>query len=189
MFINLLRVGVKRMGPNSFQWCPVTAQEATDTHWSIGSSTWTWGRTSSLWGWWSTGTGCQRGCGVSFSGDIKNPPSHGPVQLALGESPLARGWTRWSPEVPSNPYCSAILWFCEQHTAAGACSGWPQTAMQIFAFPTWQKVAVGAMVPECYRGGHTPGKVLGRPNSFHAPCRAVSRCQHLSMVFALGCFI
>ena len=57
MLINIWRVGVRRMGPNSFQWCPVTGQGATGTNWSIGSSIWTRGRTSSLWGWWSTGTG------------------------------------------------------------------------------------------------------------------------------------
>jgi len=36
----------------------------------------------------------QRGCGASFSGDIQNPPGHGPVQPALGEPSLARAWTR-----------------------------------------------------------------------------------------------
>ena len=46
------------MGPDSFQWCPVTGQGAMGTNWSIGSPVWTWGRTSSLWGWQSTGTGC-----------------------------------------------------------------------------------------------------------------------------------
>ena len=46
------------MGPNSFQWCPVTGQGATGTNWSTGSSIWTWGRPASLWGWRSTGTGC-----------------------------------------------------------------------------------------------------------------------------------
>ena len=46
------------MGPNSFQWCPVTGQGAMGTKRSIGSSIWTRGRTSSLWGWRSTGTGC-----------------------------------------------------------------------------------------------------------------------------------
>ena len=30
----------------------------------------------------------QGGCGVSFSGDIQDPPGHGPVQPAVG------GWTR-----------------------------------------------------------------------------------------------
>jgi len=56
--IFILRVGVRRMGPNCFQWCPVTGQGAMGTNWSTGSSIWTWGRTSSLWGWWSTRTGC-----------------------------------------------------------------------------------------------------------------------------------
>ena len=55
---NIWRVGVRRMGPSSFQWCPVTGQGATSTNWSIECSVWTWGRTSSLWGWWSPGTGC-----------------------------------------------------------------------------------------------------------------------------------
>jgi len=31
------------------------------------------------------------GCGVSFSGDIQDPPGQGPVQPALGESALAGG--------------------------------------------------------------------------------------------------
>ena len=34
----MLRVGVRRMGPDSFQWCPVTGQGAMSTNWSIGSS-------------------------------------------------------------------------------------------------------------------------------------------------------
>jgi len=58
MLTNISRVGVRRMGPNSFQWCPVTGQGAMGTNQSIGSSVWTWGRTTSLWVWWSTGTGC-----------------------------------------------------------------------------------------------------------------------------------
>jgi len=36
----------------------------------------------------------QRGCGVSFSGDIQNPPGQGLVQPALGDPALAWGWTR-----------------------------------------------------------------------------------------------
>jgi len=55
---NIWRVGVRRMGPDSFQWCPVTGQGAMGANRSIGSFVWTWGRTSSLWGWRSTGTGC-----------------------------------------------------------------------------------------------------------------------------------
>ncbi|GAB0208610.1 mitochondrial enolase superfamily member 1 [Grus japonensis] len=33
----------------------------------------------------------QRGCGVSFSGDTKNPPGRNPVQHALGDPALAGG--------------------------------------------------------------------------------------------------
>ena len=32
MLINIVRVGVRRMGPNSFQWCPATGQGATGTN-------------------------------------------------------------------------------------------------------------------------------------------------------------
>ena len=45
-------------GQTLFKWCPGIGQGATSTNSSIGSSTWTWGRTYSLWGWRSTGTGC-----------------------------------------------------------------------------------------------------------------------------------
>ena len=55
---SISRVGVRRMGPNSFQWCPVTGQGSTGTNWSRGNSVCTWGRPSSLWGWRSPGTGC-----------------------------------------------------------------------------------------------------------------------------------
>ena len=51
-------LGVRRMGPSSFQWCPVTGQGAMGTNWGTGSSVWTWGGTSSLWGWRSTGIVC-----------------------------------------------------------------------------------------------------------------------------------
>ena len=36
----------------------------------------------------------QAGCGVSFSGDIQDPPGQGPVQPALGDPASAGGWTR-----------------------------------------------------------------------------------------------
>ena len=58
MLLRIWRVGVRRTGPDTFQWCPATGQGTTGTNWSIGSSIWTQGRTSSLWGWRSTGTGC-----------------------------------------------------------------------------------------------------------------------------------
>jgi len=33
----------------------------------------------------------QRGCGVSFSGDIQDPPGQGPVQPAVGDPASAGG--------------------------------------------------------------------------------------------------
>jgi len=36
----------------------------------------------------------QRGCGVSFSGDIPDPPGQGPLQPAVGDPASAGGWTR-----------------------------------------------------------------------------------------------
>jgi len=36
--LNICRVGVRRMGPDSLQWCPATGQGATGTNWSRGSS-------------------------------------------------------------------------------------------------------------------------------------------------------
>jgi len=56
----------------------------------------------------------QGGCGVLFSGDIQDLPGQGPVYPAVGDPASTGSWTRWSPEVPSNPYHSVILWFCER---------------------------------------------------------------------------
>ena len=36
----------------------------------------------------------QGGCGVSFSGDIQDPPGQGPVQPALSDLASQKGWTR-----------------------------------------------------------------------------------------------
>ena len=45
----------------------------------------------------------QGGCGVSFSGDIQDPPGRGPVQPALSDPASAGGWAGWPTEFPSNP--------------------------------------------------------------------------------------
>jgi len=84
-----LRVGVKTVGPNSFQWCPETGEGAMNTKWNRGSSSWTYGKTSLSGVWQHTGTVCPEG--VSLSGDIKILPGCGPVQPALGKPDLAGG--------------------------------------------------------------------------------------------------
>lgn len=48
-------------------------------------------------------------CGVSVSGDIPNPLVCVPVSPAPGHLWWSGGWTRWSPEIPSNPNDSVIL--------------------------------------------------------------------------------
>ena len=79
------------MGPDSIQWCPeigqgarakTEAQAVPSEHeeellYSEGDK--------------SLEKAAQRGCGVSFSGDIKNPPGRSPVPSALGEPALAVG--------------------------------------------------------------------------------------------------
>jgi len=48
-------------------------------------------------------------CGVSFPGDIQDPPGCLPVQPGLGSLRWQGGWTNWSLENPSRPYNSVIL--------------------------------------------------------------------------------
>ena len=58
----------------------------------------------------------QRGCGVSFAGDIENPPGRGPVQLDLGDPASARGLDWMIHRGPFQPLTlcdSVILWFCD----------------------------------------------------------------------------
>ena len=52
----------------------------------------------------------QRGCGVSFSGDIQNPPGHGPMQPAVGDPALAGGLDWMIPRGPfqSLPFCDSV---------------------------------------------------------------------------------
>lgn len=46
--------------------------------------------------------------GTSFSGAIRHPPGHKPVQPAVGEPASAGGWTGSSPEAPPKP--SHSMW-------------------------------------------------------------------------------
>jgi len=109
MPLSIFRVGVKRMGPDSLQWCPTTGQgqraqtEAEEVPAEAEEELLP-----------SEGDGAlaqaaQRGCGVSFSGDIQTAPGRGAVQPALGDRALAGGWNGVSPEVPANPCYPGIL--------------------------------------------------------------------------------
>ena len=55
----------------------------------------------------------QGGRGVSFSGDIQDPPGRGAVPPALGDPAWAGGWAGWPTKVPSNSWHSVLLWFCD----------------------------------------------------------------------------
>ena len=56
----------------------------------------------------------QRVCGVSFSGDIQDPPGQGPVQPALGDPALAGGLDWVIPRGPFQPrtFCEAVITLC-----------------------------------------------------------------------------
>ena len=78
-------MGVRRMGPDSFQWCPATGQGATGTKTKAYEAPNEHEEELLP----SEGDGAleqaaQGGCEVSFSGDIQDPPGQGPVQPALG---------------------------------------------------------------------------------------------------------
>ena len=73
----------------------VQAGTATLIHYSCGAQTEAEEVPSEHEGDGALAQAAQGGCGVSFSGDIQDPPVRGPVQPALGDPALARGgWTR-----------------------------------------------------------------------------------------------
>ena len=111
MPINIFRVSVRRMGPDSFQWCPATGQWATGTNWSIGNSSWTWGRTSSLWGWWSTGTDCRERLWILLLWRYSRPVWRRSCAACSRWPCFSRGVGQGDPQ-RSLP-APNILWFCE----------------------------------------------------------------------------
>ena len=125
MLINVLRVHVRRMGPDSFQWCPVTGQGATGTNRSIGSSIWTWGRTSSLEAWWSTGTGCPGRLWSLLLWRYSKPSwMQSPVQPALG------GLTLAGLDDPQRPLPDpTTLWLCDTCLALNQCNSVKQVQL------------------------------------------------------------
>jgi len=103
MPINILRVGVRRTEPDSFQWCSATgpgAMAQTEAE-EVPSE-----REEELPHSEDDGAlaqAAQGGCGVSFSGDIQDPPGRGTVQPALGDPALAEGVDWVQPPQTSLP--------------------------------------------------------------------------------------
>jgi len=110
MPINILRVGVRRMGPDSFQWCSATGQGAMGTNWSIRSSIWTWGRTSSFWGWWSTGTGCPEGLWILLLWRYSKPSWTRSCAACSGWPCFSKGVGLDDPRGPFQPltFCDSV---------------------------------------------------------------------------------
>ena len=89
MLINIFRVDVKRMGPDSSQWCPATGKGAQTEAQKVPAKYEKEFLHSE--GDRALEQAAQVGCGVFFSGDIQNSPGHGLVQPTLGEPALAGG--------------------------------------------------------------------------------------------------
>ena len=120
MLTNICRVGVRRTGPDSVQWCPATGQGATGTNWSRGSSSWRWGRTSSLWGWRSPGTGCPGRLWSLLLWRYSRPAWTRCCTACAGWPFFGRGLGWVTPEVPSNPDHSVILWSFHNQMASNS---------------------------------------------------------------------
>lgn len=77
MLIITSRAELKWMGADSFCWCPATERGGKDQKLECRKFDRTM-RKSFLQGNRALEQANQRGCGISFSGDIKNPPGHFP---------------------------------------------------------------------------------------------------------------
>ena len=53
----------------------------------------------------------QGGCGVSFSGDIQDPPGQGPVQPTVGDPASAGGLDQMTHRGPFQPllFCDSVI--------------------------------------------------------------------------------
>ena len=162
MLTNTWRVGVKRMGPSSFQWCPVTGQGAMGTSWSIGSSVWTWGRISSLWGWRSTGTGCPGRLWSLLLWRCSRPAWTRSCAACCGWPCFGRGldWVTHRGPFQPPPFCdSVILWFCDSMLTQPHCgAGWQS--------PVLLHRAAAAMLPGCARLPASPELRMHQQHGF-----------------------
>ena len=70
----------------------------------------------------------QGGCGVSFSGDILDPPGQGPVQPALGDPASAGGLDWMTHSGPFQP-----LLFCDSVTKLLA-QAYPSQSSNLLSF-------------------------------------------------------
>ena len=67
---------------------------------------------------WALEQAAQGGCGVSFSGDIQDPPGQGPLQPPVGDPALAGGLDLMTHRGAFQPlpFCdSVILWYLEKN--------------------------------------------------------------------------
>ena len=107
MFINILRMVVRRMGPNSFQyqdkgqWAQTEAQDVPSEHEeellpSEGDG--------------ALAQAAQGGGGVSFSGDIQDLPGQDPLQPAVGDPASAGGLDWMTHRGPFQPrtFCESV---------------------------------------------------------------------------------
>ena len=72
------------------------------------------GRTSTWWGWWSAGTGCPGRLWILLLWRNLRATWTASCTACFRGLLWQRSWTRWSLEVPSSPYNSMILWYCER---------------------------------------------------------------------------
>jgi len=104
---NYLKDGGQVDGPRLFSVVSTDTTMGNGTNWNISTSI--WGETTLLWGWGSTGTGWPERLWILFLWRHSKPVWVLSFANYRRKHALEWGWTRWSPEVPFNPYYFMIL--------------------------------------------------------------------------------